>query len=110
VGILRNAPSAKREQPLKMCMRSIEGVVAELFSDPKFKHKMYLTFPPTYNETGERTFGPAKSGVWAQINTCAIGTDNVLLAMAIFIDGSYAKVNISLKLMYCKFPFIFFEL
>jgi hypothetical protein len=92
------------EQDLKMYMLSIKGVVAELFGDPKFTNKMVLTFTPTYNKAGERTIGSAMGGVWAQVNAYATGTDKVLLAMAIFIDGIYSRVNMSLKPMYCKFP------
>jgi hypothetical protein len=91
------------DQDPKMYLRPIKAVAQELFGDPRFKDKMYLTFQPTFNEANERTFGSAMDGVWAQINACEIGTDKVLLVMALFIDASHAKNNLSIKPIYCKF-------
>ena len=91
------------DQDPKMYLLQIKAVAQELFGDLRFKDKMHLTFQPTFNEANERTFAYAMGRVWAQINACEIGTDKVLLVMALFIDASHAKNNLSIKPIYCKF-------
>ena len=52
-------------------------------------------------QNGQRVFGPANSGVWWQINTRAVGPDNVLLGMVIFEDESFATQGV--EPMCCMF-------
>jgi hypothetical protein len=101
------------KQDLKMYTRGIEQVASEIFSDPRFKGSMTFTFVPTFDEEGRRTFGSAMGGVWAQYHARAIvdGVE-VLLVLAIYIDASYVKVNLTVKPIYCKqhpIPYIYCE-
>jgi hypothetical protein len=89
------------KQELKMYLLCIREVAEEIFSDPAFKGALILTFTPTFDESGNRTFGSAMGGVWAQFAVRALveGQD-VLLALVIFIDATYLKVNLTVKPIY----------
>ena len=58
-------------------------------ADVRFNGCQYLSFE-LLERNGERAFGPANSGVWWQINACEVGYDNVLLAVIVFEDASFA--------------------
>jgi hypothetical protein len=80
-------------------------VAEEIFRDPAFKGALILTFTPTFDESGNRTFGSAMGGVWAQfaVRDLIEGQD-VLLALVIFINASHyatnLKVNLTVKPVY----------
>jgi hypothetical protein len=89
------------KQDLKMYLLCIRQVAEEIFSDPAFKDALILTFTPTFDENGNRTFGSAMGGVWAQFAVRAlIDGQDVLLALVIFIDATYLKVNLTVKPIY----------
>ena len=91
-------------QDTKMILRSIESVVRELFGDPRFAGSLTFSFEPTSSEDdGQRTFGTFMGSMWAQILARQIGSDKVLLALGIFVDASYIKVNLSAKPLYSKY-------
>jgi hypothetical protein len=100
-------------QDLKMYTRDCKQVASEIFSDPRFKRALTFNFVPTFDDEGRRTFGSAMGGVWAQFHARAIvdGVE-VLLVLAIYIDASYVKVNLTVKPIYCKqhpIPYIYCE-
>jgi hypothetical protein len=87
-------------QDLKMYLRDPVRVMEEIFGDPIFKDHIILTFNPTFDEDGGRTFGSAMGGLWAQFNMRALKKHDgaeVLLALALYIDASFVKVNLSVK-------------
>jgi len=89
------------KQDLKMYLLCIRQVAEDIFSDPAFKDALILTFTPTFDENGNRTFGSAMGGVWAQFAVRAlIDGQDVLLALVIFIDATYLKVSLSVKPIY----------
>ncbi len=78
------------KQDLKMYLRDAMRVVEEIFSDPMLKDYIILTFTPTFDEDGGRTFGSAMGGVWAQFQMHALKNGaEILLVFAIYIDASY---------------------
>jgi hypothetical protein len=87
-------------QDLKMYLRDPVRFMEEIFGDPIFKDHIILTFNPTFDEDGGRTFGSAMGGLWAQFNMCALKKHDgaeVLLALAVYIDVSFVKVHLSVK-------------
>ena len=89
------------KQNLKMYLRNGLQVMEEIFSDPRFKDHLILTFTPTFDENGNRTFGSAMGGLWAQFHMRALKNGaEVLLALALYIDASFVKVNLSVKPVY----------
>ncbi len=86
------------KQDLKMYLRNPVRFMEEIFGDPIFKDHLILTFTPTFGEDGCRTFGSAMGGLWAQFNIRALknGAD-LLLGLALYIDASYVRVNLTVK-------------
>ena len=64
----------------------IEG---DLVADVQYNGYQYLSFE-LLERNGERVSGPANLGVWWQINAHEVGSDNVLLALIVFNDASFA--------------------
>jgi hypothetical protein len=89
-------------QDLKMYTLECKRVASELFRDPKFKGHMTFKFTPTFDDEGRRTFGSAMGGVWAQFHASAVvdGVE-VILVLAIYIDASFVKINLTVKPVYC---------
>jgi hypothetical protein len=58
---------------------------------------MVFTFHPEFDENGERRLGSFMGSAWCQIHARHIGSNQVLLAFAIFIDKSYTRVNVPVK-------------
>ena len=56
----------------------------------------------TFDDEGRRTFGSAMGGVWAQFHASAVmdGVE-VILVLAIYIDASFVKINLTVKPVYC---------
>ena len=91
-------------QDLKMYTRDCKQVASEIFSDPRFKRALTFNFVPTFDDEGRRTFGSAMGGVWAQFHArVVIDGVEVLLVLAIYIDASYVKVNLTVKPIYCTY-------
>ena len=89
-------------QDLKMYILECKQVASDLFGDPLFKGHMTFNFVPTFDDEGRRTFGSAMGGVWAQFHARAVvDCVEVLLVLAIYIDASYVKVNLTVKPIYC---------
>ena len=94
------------KQDLMMYLRCALRVMEEIFSDPRLKDYLILTFTPTFDADG-RTFGSAMGGLWAQFQMRAIKNGSeVLLALAVHIDASYVKVNLSVKPAYGILPML----
>ena len=90
-------------QDLKLYILDCKQVATEMFSDPKFKGHFTFKFTPTFNDEGRRTFGSAMGGVWAQFYArTAVDGVEVILVLAIYIDASYVKINLTVKPIYCK--------
>jgi hypothetical protein len=88
-------------QDLKMYLRNPLRFMEEIFGDPIFKDHLILTFTPTFDEDGGRTFGSATGALWAQFQMRALKNGvEVLLALAVYIDVSVVKVNLSVKPIY----------
>ncbi len=49
---------------------------------------------------GERMFGPANGGLWWQITVRKIGEGHVLIALIVFQDDSWVKMNLSCEPLY----------
>ena len=90
-------------QDLKLYLLDCKQVASEMFGDPKFKGHFTFKFTPTCDDEGRRTFGSAMGGVWAQFHARAVvdGVE-VILVLAIYIDASYVKINLTVKPIYCK--------
>ena len=76
-------------QELTLYLRNITVIVQEMVADPRYNDFQYLSFE-LLERNGQRVFGPANSGVWWQINARVVGSDNVLVALVVFEDESYA--------------------
>ncbi len=83
-----------------MYLRDPVRFMEEIFGDPIFKDHIILTFNPTFDEGGGRTFGSAMGGLWAQFNMRDLKKHDgaeVLLALAVYIDVSFVKVHLFVK-------------
>jgi hypothetical protein len=58
------------------------------------KYPVFLWFE-CEEMNGERRYGPANGAIWWQITVCQIGKGHVLVALIIFQDGSWVKMNLS---------------
>jgi hypothetical protein len=85
------------KQDVRMFLRCIRYVVGCIFGDEAFADSMVFTFQPEFDEKGERRMGSFMGSVWCQIHARHIGSNQVLLAFAIFIDKSYTRVNVPVK-------------
>ena len=74
-------------------MRSLKQIVEDILADLGFGNLQYLWFE--YREVnGERRYGPANGAIWWQITVRQIGKGHVLVAIIIFQDGSWVKMNL----------------
>ena len=71
-------------------------IVEDLVADVRFNGYQSLSFE-LLEQNGERVFGPANSGVWWQINAREVGSDNVLLALIVFEDASFAMQTCAMQ-------------
>jgi len=90
------------KQDLRLFLRCVRYVVGCIFGDEAFADSMVFTFHPTYDDKGMRTFGSFMGSVWCQVHARRIGSNQVLLAFAIFIDKSYTRVNVPVKPAFCE--------
>jgi hypothetical protein len=87
------------KQEVKAYLRSLKQIVEGIFADLGFKNLQYLWFE--YREVnGERVFGPANGAIWWQITVRHIGSGHVLIALVIFQDGSWVKMNLTCEPLY----------
>jgi len=87
------------KQEVKAYLRSLKQIVEGILADLGFKNLQYLWFE--YREVnGERVFGPANGAIWWQITVRYIGSGHVLIALVIFQDGSWVKMNLTCEPLY----------
>ena len=87
------------KQEVKAYLRSLKHIVEDICADVGFKDRQYLWFE--YQEVnGERLFGPANGAIWWQITVRRIGSGHVLIAIVIFQDGSWVKLNLTCEPLY----------
>ena len=90
------------KQEVKVYLRSLRQIVEGILADLGFKNLQYLWFEYR-EENGERVFGPANSAIWWQITVRQIGSGNVLIAIVVFQDGSWVKMNMTCEPLYGEF-------
>jgi hypothetical protein len=87
------------KQEVKVFLRSLKQIVEGILADIGFKDRQYLWFE--YRQmNGERLFGPANGAIWWQITVRQIGSGHVLIAIVIFQDGSWVKLNLTCEPLY----------
>jgi len=74
---------------LTLYLRNLAKIIEDLLADLRYRGYQYLSFK-LLERNGQRVFGPANSGVWWQINARDVGGNNVLLALVVFGDASFA--------------------
>jgi hypothetical protein len=90
---------------VKMYLRSLRLLVEGILADLGFKNLQYLWFE--YRQvSGERVFGPANGAIWRQIAVRQIESSHVLIAIVVFQDGSWVKMDLSCELLYCEFDYL----
>jgi hypothetical protein len=91
-------------QEVKLYLRTLRQIIEDLLRHLGYRDLQYLHFE--YREcNGERIFGPANGGLWWQITVRKIGQGHVLIALVVFQDGSWVKMNLSCEPLYgpCNF-------
>jgi hypothetical protein len=98
---------ADGKQEVKAYLRSLKLIIQDILADLGFANLQYLWFE--YLEVnGERRYGPANGGIWWQITVREIGEGHVLVAIIIFQDGSWVKMNLSCEPIYGEFDCLIF--
>jgi hypothetical protein len=93
---------------VKVYFRLLRQIIADLLRHLGYRDLQYLHFE--YKEMhGERIFGPANGGIWWQITVRKIGEGHVSIALIVFQDGSWVKMNLSCEPLYgqCIYLFIY---
>jgi hypothetical protein len=86
-------------QEVKVYLRSLRHIIEDLLRHLGYRDLQYLHFE--YREMhGERMFGPANGGLWWQITVRKIGEGHVLIALIVFQDGSWVKMNLFCEPLY----------
>jgi hypothetical protein len=86
-------------QEVKLYLRTLRQIIEDLLRHLGYRDLQYLHFE--YREcNGERIFGPANGGLWWQITVRKIGQGHVLIALVVFQDGSWVKMNLSCEPLY----------
>ena len=89
------------KQEVKLNLRSLKQIIKGILADLGFRNLQYLWFE--YREvSGERIFGPANGAIWWQITVRQIGSGHVLIAIVVFQDGSWVRMNLSCEPLYGK--------
>ena len=84
---------------VKLYLRTLRQIIEDLLRHLGYRDLHYLHFE--YREcNGERIFGPANGGLWWQITVRKIGQGHVLIALVVFQDGSWVKMNLSCEPLY----------
>jgi hypothetical protein len=90
-------------QEVKLYLRTLRQIIEDLLRHLGYRDLQYLHFE--YREcNGERIFGPANGGLWWQITVRKIGQGHVLIALVVFQDGSWVKMNLSCEPLYGPSP------
>ena len=98
---------ADGKQEVKAYLRNLKVIVQDILADLGFKNLQYLWFE--YEEVnGERRYGPANGAIWWQITVRQIGNGHVLVALIIFQDGSWVKMNLSCEPIYGEMDCLIF--
>jgi hypothetical protein len=98
---------ADGKQEVKAYLRSLKHIVEDILADLGFQNLQYLWFE--YREVnGERRYGPANGAIWWQITVRQIGKGHVLVAIIIFQDGSWVKMNLSCEPIYGELDCLIF--
>ena len=88
-----------QDSEVKVYLRLLRQIIADLLRHLGYRDLQYLHFE--YREMhGERIFGPANGGIWWQITVRKIGEGHVLIALIVFQDGSWVKMNLSCESLY----------
>ena len=87
------------EQEVILIVRLLRQIIEDLLADPRFKICQYVSFE-MQERNGVRIFGAANGGVWWQINAQLMGSENVLIRIIIFTDGSWIKKGITCEALY----------
>jgi hypothetical protein len=86
-------------QEVKLYLRTLRQIIEDLLRHLGYRDLQYLHFE--YREcNGERIFGPANGGLWWQLTVRKIGQGHVLIALVVFQDGSWVKMNLSCEPLY----------
>ncbi len=92
------------KQEVKALLRSLTQIVVGILADIGFKDRQYLWFEYR-QKNGKNLFGPANGAIWWQITVRQIGSGHVLIAIVIFQDGSWVKLNLSCEPLYGEFNY-----
>jgi len=95
------------QQDLKLYIRNLRTILEDLIADEQYAGYQYHSFELVERDNC-RSFGPANSSVWWQINAELIGPDKVLLGIIVFTDGSWNKKKLSCESVYSKPSSLFF--
>jgi hypothetical protein len=88
-----------QDSEVKVYLKLLRQIIADLLRHLGYRDLQYLHFE--YREcNGERIFGPANGGLWWQITVRKIGQGHVLIALVVFQDGSWVKLNLSCEPLY----------
>jgi hypothetical protein len=94
------------KQDVKAYLWSLRRIIEDLVAHLGYLNLQHLHFE--YKEVdGERVFGAANGGIRWQITVRQIGAGHVLIALIMFQDGSWAKMNLSCEPIYGPFKFLF---
>ena len=93
------------KQEVTLYLRSLKKIIEGILAELGFRNLQYLWFE--YREVnGERVFGPANGAIWWQITVRQIGSGHVLIAIVIFQDGSWVRMNLSCEPLYGELVFL----
>jgi hypothetical protein len=86
-------------QEFKAYLRTLKLIIQGFLADLGFENLQYLWFE--YQDVnGERRYGPADGAIWWRIAVRQVGKGHVLVALIIFQDGSWVKMNLSCEPIY----------
>ena len=86
-------------QEVKLYLRTLRQIIEDLLRHLGYRDLQYLHFE--YREcNGARIFGPSNGGLWCQITVRKIRQGHVLIALVVFQDGSWVKMNLSCEPLY----------
>ena len=93
------------KQEVKLYLRSLKQIIEGIWANLRFRNLQYLWVE--YREVnGERVFGPANAAIWWQITVRQIGSGHILIAIVVFQDGSWVRMNLSCEPLYCESEFL----
>ena len=75
-----------------------------MLEDEEYNRFLYMSYEPMSDAQGRRIFGKVNSGTFWQINAHAVGAENVLITLALFVDGSFVRAHIPVEPVLGKCP------